>query len=359
MVNLKFIGLFFSVALFIFLLFRKFNKKWKKGLAILASFLFILFMGFSYAIPLNPALNPSGNKEVLTSTVFYKHKSEYPEMLTDDKEREIPVGIWYPKDAKKGSLPILLFSHGSFGVKDSNESLFLELASRGYIVMSLDHPHHSFMTTLSDNRKIMVDFNFLQSVMKSQGSQDLKGTLESLKGWLEIRLEDINYVLDKILDEEKDNDYEEYVDKSSVFLSGHSLGGSAALAVGRQRSHEIKALVILESPFAEDIIGIEGDKYIFTKEEYPLPILHIYSDSLYDKLGDITTYDMNYKLLKSKDSKFVNKHIKGVGHIGLTDMNLVSPIITNLIDGNLDKREASETLLEINSYVLEFLKEYK
>jgi hypothetical protein len=89
-----------------------------------------------------------------------------------------------------------------------------------------------------------------------------------------------------------------------------------------------------------------------------LPILHFYSDSLYEKIDEITTYAMNARMIKSKDPKFTNVHISGVGHIGLTDMALVSPMITNAIDGGLNKRHAPETLLEINTHVLEFLNKY-
>ena len=41
------------------------------------------------------------------------------------------------------------------------------------------------------------------------------------------------------------------------------------LAIGRDRSNEVKALIILESPFVKDIIGIDNDKYIFIDGEYP------------------------------------------------------------------------------------------
>lgn len=356
--NLWLIGLILSLVLFLIILFKKIQKKWIKGLLVFTSLLLMLFMAFKYIVPLTPAPKPSGDREVLTDTVYYRHKTELPDMLTSDHEREIPVSVWYPSDIGEQKHPLLLFSHGSFGVASSNETMFLELASRGYIVMSLDHPHHSFRTTLSDGKSVMVDFKFMQQVMTSQGSEDLEGTLKSLNDWCQIRLEDINFVLDKLLDAENDNDYEGSIDKDRIVLSGHSLGGSAALAIGRERSTEISALIILESPFVKDIVGIEGNKYIFTEEEYPLPILHFYSDSLYEKIDEITTYAMNARMIKSKDPKFTNVHISGVGHIGLTDMALVSPVITNAIDGGLNKHHAPETLLEINTHVLEFLNKY-
>lgn len=356
--NLWLIGLIVSVVILLIILIKKFQKKWIKCLLIFASLCLVFFTAYHYIFPLTPAPQPIGDSEVLTDTVYYSHPSDFPEMLTSDQEREIPVSLWYPRDLGEQKHPLLLFSHGAFGIASSNETMFLELASRGYIVMSLHHPHHSFKTTLSNGKSVMVDFTFIRNVMTSQGSEDLEGTLYSLNTWLDIRLEDINFVLDRLLDDEKDNEYEGYIDQNRIVLSGHSLGGSAALAIGRERSEEISALVILESPFVKDIVGVEGDEYIFTEEEYPLPILHFYSDSLYEKVDDITTYSMNARTMKSKDPKFTTVHISGVGHLGLTDMALATPMITNFIDGGLNKRRAPETLLEINGHVVEFLDKY-
>jgi hypothetical protein len=114
----------------------------------------------------------------------------------------------------------------------------------------------------------------------------------------------------------------------------------------------------LEAPFASDIIGIDDDRYVFTDEWYPLPVLHIYSDALYARLDEITTYGMNVRLMKSGRPMYVNKHISGVGHFGLTDMSLATPILTYLLDGGLNTRPAPEALLELNGYVLEFLNAY-
>ncbi|MGI6072262.1 MAG: alpha/beta hydrolase family protein [Lachnospiraceae bacterium] len=318
----------------------------------------VLFTGFRYVVPLTPSPEPTGENKVLTDTVYYRYESDIAEMLTDGNEREIPVKVWYPENMQSKKHPLLVFSHGSFGVSDSNQTLFLELASRGYIVMSLSHPHHSFKSKMSNGKSIMVDFDFIKATMSSKGTEDLEGTLESLRGWTQIRIDDIDLVLDKIFDSNADNTYEQFIDAKRVVLSGHSLGGTAALAVGRQRNKDIKALIILESPFAADIIGIDGDKYVFTDEEYPLPVLHIYSDSLFPRIDETTIYDMNTRLIKSENPMYVNEHIEGAGHIGLTDMSLVSPIITNLIDRGLNKRNPSETLLELNGYVLKFLDKY-
>lgn len=317
-----------------------------------------MFMALKVLFPLTPAPQPTGTYDILTEEAFYQYTTDNSEMATHGNKREVPVKVWFPKNSQPQTHPLFLFSPGSFGIAESNETLFLELASRGYVVMSLNHPYHSFRSKMSDGRKIGADREFIKSAMSSQGSKDLLGNLESLRVWSEVRVDDINAVLNQALDSQAGYNYEQYIDSERIVLSGHSLGGSAALAVGRERPEEFQALVILEAPFAADIEGIDGDRYVFTDELYPLPVLHIYSDSLYTKLDDITTYEMNVRLMRSDTPMYVNKHISGAGHIGLTDMILVTPVLTNLIDGGLNTRHAPETLLELNGYVIEFLNEY-
>ena len=349
-----------AIALFIYILFRKFenSKKWLKLILALGSFILIGFTLFKYLVPLYPSPEPKGAEKVLTDAIYFKHETNFPKMSTDGKEREIPVDVWYPENLEKSKHPLMLFSHGAFGVGLSNETMYKELASRGYIVMSLNHPYHSFFAKMSNGTEIKVDFGFMKEVLSSQGVENLKKTLDSLNNWLDIRLEDINYVVDKLLDTETDNKYENYIDSEHIVLSGHSLGGSAMLALGREHPEKFTSLVILESPFVKDITGIENNKYTFVDEKYPLPVLHIYSDAIYDRLSEITTYDMNYRLIKANNPKYRNVRISGVGHIGLTDMALTSPFFTNMIDGGLNSRKAPETLLEINDIVLDFLGEY-
>lgn len=356
--NFHAVALVLSILVFILSLVQKRFRSWKKLSLALTLLALVLISGFNYIIPLNPPPDSTGPMKVLSDIVFYSYETPIKNMETKEGEREIPVKVWYPENPQPGVHPLLIFSHGSFGVYESNETLYLDLASRGYIVMSLNHPHHSFTARLSDGTDIGVNREFIKSVMTSQGSEDLEGSLLSLKEWTQIRIDDLNLVLDRLLDSEKDNIYESYVDKNRIVLSGHSLGGSAALALARQRARDINALVILEAPFIGDIVGVDGDKYVFTDEPYPLPVLHIYSDALYGKMDQITTYEMNTRLAKDPDPKFASVHIGGTGHIGLTDMALVSPILTNLIDAGPNTRKAPETLLEINAYVLDFLEDY-
>lgn len=356
--TIRLLGFLFSIVVLIVVIVQKKIIKWPKALLIVAALALVFYTAFLYLIPCLPALKPSVSLAVSSDMVYYRYASDIPEMLTHGSEREIPVQVWFPENVQESKHPLFLFSPGSFGTGTSNETLYLELASRGYIVMGISHPYHSFISEMSDGKSIMMDLDFIKSVMASQGSEDLEGTLALSKEWTQVRIDDLNLVMDKILDSNIDNQYEQYIDTNRIVLSGHSLGGSAALALGRQRSEDMRALVILESPFFADITGIDGNKFVFTDEEYPLPVLHIYSDALYSRINEITTYEMNARLLKSDNPMYVNEHISGTGHLGLTDMILLTPILTNMFDGGLDTRPASETLLELNGYVLNFLEQY-
>lgn len=356
--NYMLIALVLSLVLFIFSVFKKFGKRWRKFALLFLSFCLIVLTGFGYLFPFNPTPEPKGDKEVLTADAFYRHETAFPKMQTGKGEREIPVRVWYPRGAKEKSQPLLVFSHGSFGVSLSNETLFRELASRGYVVVSLDHPHHSFSTTLSDGQAVRVDGGFLKDVMGLQKSTDIQANLAALRGWLEIRVEDMNFVLDTILDGQGNNDFEKYVDPGRIVLSGHSLGGSAALAVGDNRHEQVRAVVALESPFIHDIEGVAGESYVFSDGEYPIPVAHIYSDAVYPHIAADTLYKQNYSLIKADDARFLNTHITGVGHLGLTDLALVSPALTNWLDSGLDTRRPPETLVELNGYVVDFLATY-
>lgn len=355
--SLWLIALPLSIMLIIFTATRKFSKAWLKAMILFFDTLLIFAILIRLIFPFSAMPEPTGQYSVQVDKIYYEHETKYPDMATGGMLREIPIHVYYPEKLKERSHPLFIFSHGSFGVGSSNESLFFELASQGYIVMSLDHPHHAFFTTLSSGKTVFVDRKFFKDVISSPGSKDLEKTFDDLNRWVDPRIEDINFVLDTILDKKEDNVYESKVDREKIIVSGHSLGGSAALAIGRERPEDVFSLVILEAPFVKDILSIKDGKYIFVDEDYPRPILHIYSDALWAKMDSVATYALNEKMIEAKDPKFTNKHIEGVGHIGLTDMIRVSPFLTNMIDGGLNKKKGNEGLVEINEAALDFLAE--
>ena len=343
---------------FLVIVFRKIRPWRKKILYLAVALAGMLFATYTFLFPFDPPLPTTGEYEVVEEKVFFTYVPRDQKMATDGEVREVPVLVYRPHKPAKGGYGLVVFSHGSFGVAQSNESLFRELASHGYVVMSLSHPHHSFTAKLSNGKNVKIDRDFWKAVMHAPSSDDPEGTLEAFREWMGVRVDDLNTVLDGVL--QGTSDLSPWIDTDRVILSGHSLGASAALAVGRQRSDEVLGVIALEGPYVGDITGVEDGKYLFTATEYPIPVLHFYSDALYGKLDEVPIYARNAAYLDGANGKLWNRHIAGAGHLGLTDLSLISPVLTRFLDkkigGKPDTAPAYEILREINKESLDFLK---
>ena len=92
----------------------------------------------------------TGEYAVAQSEAILVDSSRVESFETDGSYREVSVHFYYPEEiesVEENSLPLVVFSHGAFGYYESNTSTYMELASNGYVVVSLDHPYHSFYTS--------------------------------------------------------------------------------------------------------------------------------------------------------------------------------------------------------------------
>ena len=77
--------------------------------------------------------------------------------------------------------------------------IIAELASNGYVVISLDHSYHSFFTEDTDGKTITVNPNFMQEVMYiNEDTTPEEEIFEISSSWLTIRTADIQFVLDTV-----------------------------------------------------------------------------------------------------------------------------------------------------------------
>lgn len=299
-------------------------------------------------------------KEVNSELIYLKHPTSYTNYETEPGLREVPIRIWSPKTQTDAALPVFLFSPGSFGIDLSNLHLFESLASEGYLVMSLSHPYHSFSAKLSDGRDISTDWNFLADVLNQNRGLTHTDRLRNFNKWQNLRIEDIEYLLDEILAGNLPESITKRLDTSNIFLSGHSLGGAAALTLGRTRANILRGLVALEAPFFGDITGTSGQAFTFVEEEYPLPVLHFYSDALWDKLNSLegTEYNTNTKHHKLHSAKYKDVHVEGAGHLGLTDFRLFSPFLCDILDGGKNTADYATVRKLIQEETLAFLNQH-
>jgi len=327
--------------------------------AIGMTVLIFMFTLPSIIFPQHKAIKPTGKYQVSTVNYLYTDTKRIETYTGTGQDRKLNVEMWFPKNADT-TFPLIVFSHGAFGMKTSNKSLYNELASHGYVVCSIDHTYQCLYTKGDDGHTILMDMGYMKEVAAEDSQSDIQKSYEYYQKWMKIRTGDINFVIDHILSEAKNTDADtvyKLVDKSKIGVMGHSLGGSAALGIGRMRE-DVSAVIALESPFMCDIEGVKNGGFVFTDKIYPVPVLNIYSDGIWSILSKRPQYAENSALLLNTNASAFNSHISGVGHLTLTDLALESPLLTRIINGKKSTTDTYYCLKTINKVCLEFFDSY-
>lgn len=314
------------------------------------SILYSTSLTMAILLPQHKVVEQTGAFAVESTTATLVDENRVEIYDESGENRQINVQFWYPVEEK--NCPLVVFSHGAYGIKLSNESLFRELASHGYVVCSIDHPYHSFFTINDQGKMTTISPVYMSQFQEASVTGDAAIVYSYMQEWMQVRSDDMNLVLDTILENAGDK-----IDRERIVAMGHSMGGAAAATLGRERD-DIKAVVLLESPYMSDIIGLGEDAFVWTEEPYPLPALNIYSDTAWGKMQGHLMYVENEKMLLSGEDKWRSVYIEGVEHLGLTDLSLVCPIATAALDGKKGEKNPREALKEINEAVLAFLAEY-
>jgi len=298
-------------------------------------------------------LPTTGEYTVATETMHLTDLSR-AEIYARAGARTLTVQFWYPSDSG-GSCSLIVFSHGSFGTRTSNESLLRELASCGFVVCSIDHTYQCLYTTAEDGSIKWISGEYMDELRRENAKADRQNSLGLYQKWMDVRVDDISFVIDKI--KSTSGGLFDIINTEKVGVIGHSLGGSAALGVGRIRD-DIGAVVALESPFMCDIIGVKDGEFVFESAPYPVPVLNIYSDSSWEHLSVWPQYARNAQILSDSDENTQNLHISGIGHLSLTDLSLASPILTRILNGSASSLSAEDTLQKINEECVAFFIRY-
>lgn len=348
------------LVLFFYCLIRKSNHVAAGYVCAALSIILFVCTGWLLLFPKMTPIEITGEYQVLQSSCFYTDTARIETYTNDGSNRELPVSFWYPAEHEENqSSPLVVFSHGSFGTKESNETLYRELASHGYVVCSIDHTFQCFSTKLSSGKTIRLSGAFIKEIAADSPQDKPEQSLVNFEKWMKIRTGDINFVLDTILEKASERNDElsvyDLIDTSRICVMGHSLGGSAALGVGRQRD-DISAVISLEAPFLCDIQGVDADgNFIFEQSEYPVPVLNGYSDASWGHLREWKQYEENVRLLEMESEDVQNVYLSGIGHFSLTNLSLSSPFLTMIFDGRNPKDTPQITLKKINEICLAFL----
>ncbi|ADL53022.1 alpha/beta hydrolase family protein [Clostridium cellulovorans] len=306
----------------------------------------------------------TGKYKIKAATYTFKDNNRIDTFSNTNEKREGTAEFWYPEEAT-GKCPLVIFSHGAFGVKTSNTSTFNELASNGYVVCSIDHPHHSLITVNVDKKVTMVDKNFMKEVNDVNNDiYDAETEYKLQQNWLKVRTDDINFIIDTILQKVNEGNSDkvyQLIDTSKIGLIGHSLGGAASAQVGRERN-DIGAIINLDADLLGEYIGFENGRCRVNDKIYTVPILSIYSDDmkrLYEKITDPDIIIPQRLILATAPNSF-EVYFEGTNHMSFTDLPIVSPLLTRMISSTaknkIGKEEADKyyVIEKMNDIALEF-----
>ena len=348
----------------------------KKPVTVISCVLSVVLIAFSlvpaFIFTNYSGLPTTGEYKVIETSVIFVDKNRVDEFENDGSYREVPAHFYYPENAE-GEYPLVIFSHGAFGYYQSNFSTYAELASNGYIVVALDHPHHSFFTTDTDGKTVTVDTDFIEDVIKINEDTSDEEVYTISQSWLKLRVDDENFVLDTIeaaksdksLDDTWHTDNQtgiisvlERTDTEKIGLMGHSLGGATAVSLGRERS-DMDAVIDLDGTMLGEIKGVENGKNVYYSEPYPVPVLDFTKETDYNDREQYKSekgypYVNEYVTDNAKVSKTVV--FNGVKHMDFTDLPLISPFLASMLgSGDADHEE---TLTTVNGIVLNWFDYY-
>ncbi|GAA2885990.1 lipase [Streptosporangium fragile] len=206
---------------------------------------------------------PTGSQSMGTVSLHLVDRSRPDPWVPTAKTRELMVSLWYPAEkgagrsapymtdeeaaallkgqnitdvpsevvsgirthavtgarpvGRKGTLPLVVLSPGFTMSRSSLTSLAEELASRGYVVVGIDHVHESYGTSLPGGRLAGC------VACKEQEADAWKFGDKAVKG----RQADVSFVLDRLLGRHPVWKGARLIDRSRIGMAGHSLGGSS------------------------------------------------------------------------------------------------------------------------------------
>lgn len=279
---------------------------------------------------------------------------------------------------KTDKFPVVIFMHGFSSFEKQNLTMMEELASHGYVVLSLNHPHESIVSLFPDGREVyMIDVNREEMGYYSQTENELQHNIENLKilqsgtsshdekidaviesyqdfyidvkKFTDQRYDDLNFVIDKLEEDTNLGIFTGRLKNNNIGLVGHSMGGYIALRAAVDGIDNVTAVISMDIGFSvptkEDDITLD----------IPLLSLHSTEDRLpYKKVVDMN--GSNSFLLTEDNIDFFQYGVLGTAHNDFSDMVFLPAMKYSGIRGSIASNRISTivnqtTLAYFNSYL--------
>ena len=234
--------------------------------------------------------------------------------------------------------PIVLFSHGWNGFNAQNAGQALELASRGYVVIALQHTYGAVVSVFPDGTIAPNNPKALPEDANDPNYEEVANVLANQ--WAE----DMAYVLNQLSAENEAGEFlSQSINLNRVGIYGHSTGGGAAIQFCGidSRCKAVLGMDPFMRPVSAEIIenGISQ------------PAFFMFSQSWTDNIGSKNNQLFNSFYPNAREG-FGVITIEGTKHYDFSDLPLLSPIAPQLgLKGTLNGKRVTEI---VNAYLVDF-----
>lgn len=301
--------------------------------------------------PANPNASDQHAPWMRNATIYGRAISNYlgmPGFFLDHLAlTESPAWMDAPVANTGNGFPVILFSHGWNGFAAQNTGQALELASRGYVVVALEHTYGAVVTVFPDGETI---YNKPSALPKGTPEP---GYTEAARKLAEQWSQDIAFTLDYLSEQNQDSSSLFYsnLDLSRTGLYGHSTGGGAVIQFcgTDPRCTALLGMDPFMSPISKEIL----------ESGLSQTAIFMFSQEWYEDAGSA-----NNRLFKQFFENFDSSShaigIRGTTHYDFSDMPMLSPIAAQLgLKGPIDGERVTEI---VNTYLTIFfnqtLKDY-
>ncbi|MFF5899328.1 alpha/beta hydrolase family protein [Streptomyces argenteolus] len=202
----------------------------------------------------------------------------------------------------RGRFPLVLLSPGFNTPRATLTSLAEDLASRGYVVASVDHAYESTGTAFPGGRVLTC-----AACDVAEAAPDEEAEREVLRTVSTGRAADLSFVLDRLTGPHPAWDHSRMIDRRRVAAVGHSVGGSAAAST-MLTDPRVDAGADLDGTFFEPIppSGLDGR-----------PFLMLGTDADHHPSSADTSWDEGWQHLDGWKRWLT---VEGAGHFTFTDL---------------------------------------
>ena len=269
-------------------------------------------LALCFTLPMFHLPRPTGPYPIATRTLYFvdpNRQESHPH--APHIPREVVVQIWYPsatthgkravyrewketdlrstyqavlqvdalQDAPfaSGQFPVILFNHAWRGFRNRSTFIMQELASHGFVVVSVAHPWNAATVALHDGRiasgldQIDLGDFYLRPTLTVQQRQDL-GAYE-----MRIQTDDDKLVLDQLTllngsaNSSQPSPFAGHLDLADVGAFGHSFGGEVSAELAKEDPRVLSA-ALLDADLSGPVAATGLEKPLLRIMAVPAPI---------------------------------------------------------------------------------------